>query len=564
MLLLESLRAKVVKAAKRMRQEENQMAKRIIVVRVASRTTHIVHMENAINNPTIYGCVRIPTPEQAFVDGMLVDIVEIAKRIKTACQEKGIHTKDIMFSIASSKIASRETTIPAVNKTKVSQLVMSQVPDLFPVDSASYLFSYLLQGKPRQDKDATQVQDVRIFAIPTEIVDCYYTLANTMGMHVVALEADGNSIFEIMRRQVKDGVIMAVQLNRESTLINIMTGEKLLLQRSVPYGINAFAEVVTHEPAFQVRNIEEAYHLLNTKRILMGRLNADNADDDFSRRKRIEVTDNGEYMISNIARVVEYYNTKFKDQPITEVICAGIGCGVVGIHELIENEVGIPVTKPEQLEGIRFNRKKTMDAALLQYINCFGAVFNPVRFIPVELAKKEAKKGALTGAALIFLCMFLLSGVLAGLSVFQIMMASDERDLAKAKYDSLLPVQSEFNELKQIMLDYSLYGAVKKGIDSRGNHFRELLDKISSLCPKSFKIQSIVADESKVTISAVSADRLSSLSKLQMQLSKIDVIGDVKINQISESREALTKKRQYVYTLEFTYAGTLLIAEGGQ
>lgn len=541
------------------------MAKKIIVVRVGAETTHIVHMENAINNPTIYGCVRVPTPEQAFVDGMIVDVVEIAKRIKAACQDKGIHTKDVIFTITSSKIASRETTIPVVNKSKVSQLVMSQVSDLFPMDSESYIFSYLLQGEPRQDKDATQVQDVRIFAAPSEIVECYYTLANTMDMNVLAIEADGNSVFEIMRRQVTDGVIMAVQLNRESTLINIMSGDKLLLQRSVPYGVNAFAEVIMHEPAFQVRNIEEAYRMLGSQRILLGHLNADNASGDFSRAKRIEVTDNAEYMISNIARVVEYYNSKYKEQSIKEMICVGVGCGVAGIHELLENEVGIPVARPEQLAGIRFNRKRTMDAALLQYITCFGAVFNPVRLMPPEVAKKMAKKGALIGPLLIFFGLFVISAVLAGVSTLQIFTATDERDLIKAKHDALLPVQSEFSQLKQVMTDYELYNIVKKGIDTNGNHFHALLNRISALCPKSFKIQSVVADEQKVTISAVSVDRLSSLPKLQMQLNKINTIEKVKINQISESADALTKKKQYVYTLEFVYAPRIDVRdEGGQ
>lgn len=541
------------------------MAKKVVVVRVGSRTTHIVHMDNAINNPTIYGCVRIPTQENAYVDGMVVDVVEVARRIKTACQEKGIHTKDVIFTIASSKVASRETAIPVVNKSKISQLVMSQVSDLFPVDSDSYIFSYLLQGAPRQDKDASQVQDVRIFAVPSDIVDCYYTLANTMGMDVVALEADGNSIFEIMRRQVTDGVIMSVQLNRTSTLVNIMTGEKLLLQRSIPYGTDAFAEVINHEPAFQVKDMDEAYRMLTTQRVLMGHLGDDNQIGDFSREKRIEVTDNGEYMISNIIRIVEYYNSNFKDQPIKEIICAGIGCSVVGIHELIANEVGIPVNKPQMLDGIRFNRKVSMDSALLQYISCFGAVFKPVRFLPREVARKEAKKGALTGAVLIFVCLFLLSGVLAGWSVFRVLTATDERDRIKLRYEAMTPVQTEFDRLTQIVTDYGMYKAVKAGIDTHGNHFHALLDRISDLCPKSFKIQSIVADEEKVTISAVSVDRLSSLSKLQMQLSKIDTIQNVKINQIAESTEALTKKKQYVYTLEFYYINPILAAlEGGQ
>lgn len=540
------------------------MAKKVIVVRVGSKTTHIVHMENAISNPTIYGCVRIPTPERAFEDGMIIDVVEIARRIKKACQDKNIRTKDVIFTIASSKVASRETTIPVVNKTKVSQLVMSQVGDLFPVDSDSYIFSYLLQGKPRQDEEATQIQDVRVFAIPSDMVDCYYTLANTAGLNVVALEADGNSIFEIMRRQVKDGVTMAIQLNRESTLVNIITQEKLLLQRSIPYGVNAFAEVMIQEAAFQINDMEAAYKMLASQRVLLPHLNEENPEGNFSLEKRGEVTDNGEYMISNIARVVEYYNSKFKDQPIQEIMCAGVGCSVAGIQELIENEVGIPVRKPEVLEGIRFNRKVSIDAALLQYINCFGAVFKPVRFIPREVARKEAKKGKLTGSVMIFAGLFLLSAVLAGLSIFQVLMASDERDLAKAKHDSLAPIQNEYTEQMQIMTDYYLYKAVEAAVDTNGNHFHALINKISSLCPKSFKIQSISADEQKVTISAVSVDRLSSLSKLQMQLNTIDEIKSVKINQISESKDVLTKKSQYVYTLEFTYANAVLTEEGVQ
>lgn len=531
------------------------MAKKVVVVRVGSKTTHIVHMENAISNPTIYGCVRVPTPDNAFDDGMLLDIVEISKRIKKVCQDKGIRTKDAIFTIASSRVASRETTIPVVNKSKVSQLVMSQVTDLFPVDSESYLFSYLLQGGPRQGEDSAQVQDVRVFAVPAEMVDGYYALAEAAGFHIVAVDADHNSIFEIMRRQVyRGGVIMAIQLNRASTLINVMSDERLLMQRSVPYGINGFAEAMLQEPAFQLTSLDDAYRVLTTQRVLLTRLNAENPRGDLSREKRAEVTNSGEYLISNIARVVEYYTSKNEGKPIEEIVCCGIGCTVPGIHELIQNELGITVKKPETLDGIRFNRKVTIDSALLQYINCFGSVFKPVRFMPRDIAKKEEKKGALTGSLLIFFALFLLSGALAAWSFISVMTATEERDLTKARYETLTPVQSEFNQQTQIIANYGLYKAVKVAIDTHGNHFRDLIDKISDVCPKSFKIQSISADEQKVTISAVSVDRLSSVSKLQMQLNNIEQITNVKINQISESKEALTKKKQYVYTMEFTYA----------
>ena len=79
------------------------MAKKVVVVRVGEKTTHIVHMESGTNSPTVYGCVRVPTPEKAVKEGIIIDVMEVARRIKKACQEKGIRTKDAIFSIASSK-----------------------------------------------------------------------------------------------------------------------------------------------------------------------------------------------------------------------------------------------------------------------------------------------------------------------------------------------------------------------------------------------------------------------------------------------------------------------------
>ena len=45
------------------------MAKKVVVVRVGTETIRIVHMDNTPDNPTVYGCVRVPTPQGAVEDG---------------------------------------------------------------------------------------------------------------------------------------------------------------------------------------------------------------------------------------------------------------------------------------------------------------------------------------------------------------------------------------------------------------------------------------------------------------------------------------------------------------
>ncbi len=529
------------------------MAKKVVVVRVGEKTTHIVHMENGVSTPTVYGCVRVPTPENAVKEGVIIDVIEVARRIKKACQEKGIRTKDVIFTIASSKIASRETVIPAVQKAKQQQVVMAKVPDMFPVDMEKYIFSYQVQGKEWEDGENGKVQDVRVFAAPSELVESYYALAEACGFNMIAVDADGNGIFQMMRRQVKEGVTMAIQVNRNSTLINVITSDKLLLQRVVPYGVNVFTEAMIQEEVFQANDYERAYQILTTQRVLLHNLNASNPENDFSVEKRIEVTDSGEFLISNISRVIEYYNTKYKEQPILNIICTGQGCSVAGIHELMSNELGIPVTTPNEIQGIRFNRKITIDAAILQYLNCFGSVFEPVRFVPREIANREAKKGSLTGAVLIFSGLMLLSVVLAGLSFIQLFVAKEERDAMKSRYNALIPIEQQYNDLVSIENNYLLTQIIRNYTDTHNNHFHELLTQISAIVPKSFRIQSIQSDEEKVTISATTTDRLSSLPVLRIQLNKIDNIEKVWIDEIAETSDEVTGRKQYTYTLTFQY-----------
>lgn len=537
------------------------MAKKVVVVRVGEKITQIVHMENVANNPTVFGCVRVPTAEGSVSEGMIINEVEIAKRIEKACLEKGIHTKDVIFTVASAKIASRETVIPAVAKNKMDAVVMAKVADLFPVDVDKYIFTYKVQGSDYQDKDQGKVRNVRIFAAPSDLIESYYKLAEEAEMNVISVEGDGNSIFQIMSRQVKNSVTMCIQINRDSTLVNVVTSNEMLLQRVIPYGVSVFTDAMIQEPVFGVDDYEKAYKVLSSQRVLVHSMNAANPSGDFSTAKRIEITNNGEYLVSNIARVIEYYNSKYKDREIQNVICVGVGCSIAGIHELLSNELSVEVTTPTELEGVRFNKKIVIDAAILQYLNCFGSVFSPLNFVPKSMALRNARKGSLTGALAIFAGLVLVSLVLSGFSIIELMTASGNHDELQARKNALAPVEDQYNELTDVENQYNIMSNIKTYTNSNNNHFHELIDKLSEMVPKSFKIQSIQSDEDAVTMSASCNDRLSSLSLTQIQMNKVDNIKDVTIKEVAETEDENTGRRQYNYTLTFKYKNVNAITD---
>ncbi|MBR6230258.1 MAG: hypothetical protein IKQ97_11015 [Eubacterium sp.] len=569
------------------------MAKKVLVIRVGSRTTHIVHMDQVDDEPSIYGCMRVTTPEGCVSDGQIIDVTDLARMIMKTMKEKHINCKDAIFVIPSSKIASREATMPAVSKQRMGALVQARVADLFPVDTQQYVFSHVLQGKPyageegnsnlptekgfdklveaeegkdtdkkskkkkkkNQDvateeaDDSELVQDVLVFAAPTELINSYYTLADAIGVRIAALEADGNSVFQIMKRQVGSGTSLSIQINRDSTLVNVVNQDKLLLQRVVPYGVNVFTDAIQEEPAFRCETFDKAYKLISSQRVLMPHLGVENSGEDYSMQKRIEVTNNGDYLIGNIVRVVEYYNAQHRGDPIQAVSLIGWGCSIVGIHDLLTNELGIQTTTPTEIAGVRFNRKVEISISMLQYLNCMGAVFSPVNFISRDVAEKDAKKGTMVGPILICALLVMVAATLAGWSYLNLFTAQDERDSWQMKVNTLTSVEPEYNELLAIEQNYGMYNGVKVATDLNNNHLHALLNDIESLCPKSFRITGLTSDGKNIVINAVSAERLLSIPALIIQLNKIPTIRNAWVEQIAEDQGLAAGKFRYVYSL---------------
>lgn len=570
------------------------MAKKVIVVRVGAKTIRIVHMDNNQTNPTVYGCVRVPTPQGAVVDGEVKNIIDVSRRIKQACMEKGITTKDVIFSLVSSKIANRETTIPFVKDNKIQGLVMAKVDDMFPIDKDRYIFSYVKQGEGRsaeegehvseevekkedeaqveddtkkkgkgkktslekkeKTKAAAKVIDLLVYAAPIDLVRSYYALAEGCDFNIVSIEVDGNGIFQIMKRQMVEGVEMAVQINRDNTLIDIMSKDKLLLQRVIPYGATTIIETAMDEPAFQVSNYDKAFDLLASQRVLLHSFNAANPQNDLSMQKRIELTQSASSLIGNISRVMEYYNSRYRDEPIQSIIVTGNGARLAGIHELMNNELGIPACTPTDLVGVTFNRQIEVNNNILQYIGCFGAVFNPVNFVPDDIKNKTATKDSILSIAIVFAASFLLCAVLAIFSIVRVMGAEDAFNVAHTKAVSMQPIEDRYNDLFGTLKKVCTFQDIRFTVDTNNNRLHSVLEYIKEACPDSFRIDSVSTSETGGTINCTTSDRFSSVSAVLMRMNLCTDIRNVTISSgISKSEDAVTKKRKYVYTITYEY-----------
>ena len=411
------------------------------------------------------------------------------------------------------------------------------------------------EGEEGKEEAPQDVLDLLVYAAPIDLVRSYYALAEGCDFNVMAIEVDGNGIFQIMKRQVNEGVEMAVQINRDATLINIMSQDKLLLQRTIPYGASTIVEAVMNEPAFRAPEYDKAFKIIMTQRVLLYNLNAANPQNDLSMQKRIELTQSASSLIGNIYRVIEYYNSRYREEPVKGIIVTGDGAKIAGIHELMANELGIPTRTPSELQGVQFNRQIEVNVNILQYVGCFGAVYSPVNFIPEDIKNKTATRESIKGIAAVFAASILVSIVMIMISMISLGTAKGSYESTAQKERSLQPVQAQYDSLQNDMKRILTYMKMEGITDTNNNKLHAILEQVKETCPKDFVISAVNTTNSGGTISCISTDKkLSSVSALVIRLNLITSIKNVKISSsIVKDEDGVTKKQQYKYTISFDY-----------
>ena len=207
------------------------MAAKALNIEVGKRITKVCITEKRGKSFAVSDSFAFVTPEGCVVDGQIVSEITLGDKLNEELAMRSVAAQEVYFSIASSKIASREISIPAVKDDQIKSIVTTNASDYFPVDVSKYsIDSVLLERTPEECR-------VLVVAVPIIIVDSYIALADYVGLTVKALDYSANSQFQVLKSiRGGEGVDMFITIDADSSSVNFSENGNLLLQRSLPIG----------------------------------------------------------------------------------------------------------------------------------------------------------------------------------------------------------------------------------------------------------------------------------------------------------------------------------------
>ena len=221
---------------------------RVLTIDITNESITLVEVSPSAKKQTeVHNALIFETPEGAYEDGFIKDPEKIAGAIKEQLNANGITNKNVIFVLTSTKIVNREVLIPEVRENKVKGIVTANASEYFPVNIEDYVVSHsILEHVTNEDK--TKQLKLMVVAAPLNMVKGYYELGSILGLNVESIDYVGNAMLQLIKTQTSSSMTtMVIQLGSESTILNIVKGDTLLLQRTIPYGTNAVVTEVMDE-----------------------------------------------------------------------------------------------------------------------------------------------------------------------------------------------------------------------------------------------------------------------------------------------------------------------------
>lgn len=529
------------------------MNNRVLSIEIGNSFTKICEIDYKVKKPKVYKVLTVETPEGVVVDGMLQPTQEYADHLVNALGTNGIRTKRVIFTISSTRVASREVQIPNVKANKIEALVKTNANDYFPVDLTQYEIGHYLAGGLTEEGKLR----VMALAVPKALLNSYYQLAQMCGWEVECFDYSSNSLYQILRDEKSEKVTMMIKIDENNTIVTVLSAGKVLLQRTVAYGVQDAIETMIASGAYAVNDPMSAVERFQKKTCLnrvlhqgdklweenAGRWEDEDAGNVEVTAARQKITSSLEPLIVGVSRVIDFYDSRNSNTPIERTYVTGLGGSFSGMSKLFTNCLERKVHTLSEMDdkiGMSKAIRSTRPAA---YISCLGAVLAPVGLIDKSTQKAKGLT-VVSGTNYTFVSVailvlgVILSIAMAVTSLTRYFGTVAENVALQARVEELQPAQTVYNEYLSAAAQYDKYKYLYEYTENPNENLVEFINELEQILPDSFYTDSFSSDQTGISMT-VNVEGKAAAARTILNIRNMESIEDVQISNITDNQDEM-------------------------
>lgn len=327
----------------------------------------------------IKNLATIATPKDSYSDGDIIDVEAIESAIETIINRTGIKSKEIIYTIESKSIISREVEFPSVDDKDIKQMMNYQVEECFPVN----LDEYIVQSKvvEQVNTEEKKKSKLSVSILPKEMCEGYLNLTEVLSLKPIALDMNDNSIHKLLSENfissgdeeyLQDKTISILDIGHNVTNIIIMESGIFRFSRLIEFGGKDISRNV--EQSLGITKDEAEYIKINIGNIFVDNENMEiKSTTDYLNSVRKVIQNSLSELCIEVEKIFKYHISRSSSNKINELYIYGATSRMIGIDKFMEDTLNIPTYKIDTLENIKLV-KKYRDTEIIQYANAIGAI----------------------------------------------------------------------------------------------------------------------------------------------------------------------------------------------
>lgn len=477
------------------------LPKKLLSIDIGSERIKIAHIQKQKKRTILLNTIVIPTPKNTIKDGVLNNKEEISSVIKNALLTEKIKEKNVVFTISSSKIITREVELPYLKPNKLKNVVRMNAEEYFPVDLAEYSLDYTITDviEAEEGKKAKII----IFAAMTSIVEMYVELAEMCKLKIVSVDYTGNSVVSFISNENYQGTNLFIDIGAESTMVTIMTSNVVKFSRHVMFGTRQINDSIVNH--FEV-DYEEATKISTERQLL----NLENNENTYLTN---DVTSAMEQILNGVSRLADYYSSRNKNQ-IEKIYILGGGANIYGITEYVEKFFNLKAAKLSKVEQMIDKTSGGKGVNASDFAAVYGAIYDKINLLPQDIKNKEANRAR---QRIPYLLVILVLVAMAGLYYFRYSELGKIRNqISDIEYE--ISTMSDIDAIKAQLVETTEKQLFRVQLDmlssTKSDYILDLIRGMEKTMPNEVFITSLIDSEVSLTLDMTAKNESSAAQML--------------------------------------------------
>lgn len=539
------------------------MANRVLSIESGRSLIRVLEVASKGREAKVYNSFSFTTPENMFDEH---DSSKFGQIIKEELKKRRITTKKAIFVINSGRMAAREVVIPAVKDNRIADLIEANASDYFPVDLSQYVLVHEIIEKFKEE-DSNKLR-LNVLAIPKDIIEFYEELAKECGLTLEGMSYTGNASKQLMISEGNTGVRALVKVDGRSSLITIMNGDRVELQRHINYGVAEAVSVVCESGIYGKPDFVGGLAVLREKNMIFTEEGSEEGlsymeSTDVETRIKEEITESLRVVAGSIVRILDYYQSRNQEAKLEAVRVIGIGADVAGFMEFLSTEFGIPTSRLPLVKGISVVKNSgEAENYLPTYYSCLGislksgnlsAVLNKKSTAVAKRGEgKKAGSGSLVVPAVISSLFILAAGGLFAFYFMAYNAAQDENIALNSQINELSYIDEVIKDNAAAKADNDWANEAMKLTETKNNGLKEIIEKLERKMPSDIRVLSLNAVAETISLN-ITVDNKESAADIIKHLREFEEVKITNISTISETKSE-DGKIEVTFSVDLIYA----------